>query len=182
MHALQKRLDPVALPFLAGLHFALLQTSYFLLLEAHLSSQSLSYFVTLFFWLLGLLVGLNLGADRWFSGLLGAGVLGYYVTFALARALPFHGALYPVAAASSVISGLLPGFFFRFAARRWAEVRGPLFHENNGFLLGLVLALRGAIHFGGHLLAFGPLLGAALVLAAKAAEGRGEERHARSAG
>jgi hypothetical protein len=154
------------LSFIAGLHFALLQTSYFLLLEAHLSSQSLSYFVTLFFWLTGLLLGLFVGADRWFSPLLGVGILGYYVTFALTRWIPFHGALYAVAAIASVISGLLPGFFFRFAARRWVGVRSALFHENNGFLLGLFVCLRGAIHFGGLLVALGPLLcGAALGLA-----------------
>lgn len=178
MRALQQRLEPIALPFVAGLHFAILQTSYFLLLEAYLSSQSLSYFVTLFFWLLGLLLGLNLGADRWFVGLLGAGVLGYYATFALTRALPFHAALYPVAAVASVVSGLLPGFFFRFAARRWANVRGPLLYENNGFLLGLVFSLRGAIHFGGHLLAFGPVAGAALVLVAELLSARRDKQGA----
>jgi len=157
----------VLLPFTAGIHFALLQTGYFLLLEAHLSSQSLSYFVALFFWLTGLLLGLYLRDDRWFGPLLGAGVVGYYLTFALTRWIPFHPGLYPAAALSAVISGLLPGFFFRFAARRWAaNVARPLFHENNGFVLGLFLALRGAIHFGGRLVALGPLASGLLVVVA----------------
>ena len=157
----------VLLPFTAGIHFALLQTGYFLLLEAHLSSQSLSYFVALFFWLTGLLLGLRLGDDRWFGPLLGAGILGYYLTFALTRWIPFHPALYPTAALSSVLSGLLPGFFFRFAARRWpANVARPLFHENNGFILGLFLALRGVIYVGGRLVSLGPAASFLLVVVA----------------
>ena len=160
-----------ALSFVSGLHFALLQASWYLLLEAHLSSQSLSYFICLFFWLCGLLLGLNLRGDRWFVGLLGAGVASYYVAWSLARWAPFHSSLYPVAAIGSVVSGLLPGFFFRFIARRYRPIRRPLLHENNGFILGLLVALRGATHFGGSLLAFAPALGAALAGAALLAWG-----------
>ena len=170
------RIDPrtsgrAALSFVCGLHFALLQTSWFLLLEAHLSSQSLSYFVCLFFWLCGLLLGLNLRGDRWFNGLLGAGAASYYGAWALARWAPFHSVLYAVAGIGSIVSGLLPGFFFRFMGRRYKPIRRPLLHENNGFILGLVIALRGATHFGGSLLAFAPALGAALVLGALLAWG-----------
>lgn len=137
----------------AGLYLALIQTCHFLLLEAHLSARSLSYFVTLFFWFLGFLLGLQLRGGRWFGGLLGAGVAGYYATWLLARWIPFHTALYPAAALSSAVSAILAGHFFRVVGERCRPVRRALFHENNGFVLGLLVALKGVVHLGGWLLA-----------------------------
>jgi hypothetical protein len=147
----------------SGLHFAVLQASHFLLLEAHLSARSQSYFITLFFWLLGFLLGLQVRGDRWFGGLLAAGAAAYSATWALSRWMPFHTALYPAAALSAVVSALLAGHFFRFVAGRYRPLRRPLLHENNGFVLGLLIALKGAVHWGGWLLAGGPAITAALV-------------------
>jgi hypothetical protein len=152
-----------ALSFAAGLHFALLQSAYFLLLEAYLSSRALSYFVTLLFWLVGLVIGLRLPARVPFGALLAAGAAAYYAVFLLAKALPFHPGLHAAAAAGSIVSGLSPGFFFMFIVRRYTPARSPLFHENNGFLVGLLVALRGAIHFEGRMLAYGPAITGTLV-------------------
>ncbi len=151
--------------FGCGLHFALLQFSYFFLTEAFLTSQYLSFFVTLFFWLCGFLVGLNLRGGRWFLRLLLGGAAAYYLSWLLTRLIPFHGWLYPSVAICSVASGLLPGWFFPFLAGRFQPVRRLLFHENNGFLLGILMALKAAIHCGSWFLALAPLLGACLVLA-----------------
>ena len=155
--------------FACGLDFAVLQFSYFFLMEAYLSSQYLSYFVTLFFWLCGFLAGLRTAGDRWFSRLLILGVLAYYAAWSLTRWIPFHPLLYPSAALCSILSGLLPGYFFPFMARRFAAVRSLLFHENNGFILGILVSLRALIHCGSWFLAYAPLLGAAIVLAIRAA-------------
>ena len=164
MHTLSKTSIQGAVSFACGLYFALLQMSYFLLLEAHLSSQSLSYFIALFFWLCGLLLGLNIRAGRrFFSVLLGVGVASYYVAWSLARWAPFHALLYPATAICAAISGTLPGFFFGFIGERYKPIRRPLLHENNGFIVGIFISLKGAIHFGDILLALGPALGAALV-------------------
>jgi hypothetical protein len=157
------RLRLGALSFAAGLHFATVQTAYFLLLEARLSSRASSYFLALLFWLLGLLFGLLLGAGRGFGGALAAGLVGYYAAHRLAILAPFHPALYAAVALGSIVSGASSGLFFRFIARRYQPFRSPLFHENNGFVLGLAVALRGATHFGGALLAYGPAITAALV-------------------
>lgn len=160
------RLRLAALSIAAGLHFALLQSAYFLLLEAHFSSRALSYFVTLLFWLLGLLLGLRLSGRRGFGVLCAAGLIAYYAVFLLLRQIPFHAAIYPAAALGSIVSGASPGLFFRFIAQRYHPLRSPLFHENNGFILGLLVALRGAIHFEGWLLAFGPAATATVVFLA----------------
>ena len=147
-----------------GLHFAVLQFSYFFLMEAYLSSQSLSYFVALFFWLCGFLAGLSIAGERWFRRVLIAGVITYYVAWSLTSAIPFSRGLYPAAALCSTVSGLAPGCFFPFMARRFATVKGLLFHENNGFILGILISLKASIHCGSWFLTWGPLLGGTLVL------------------
>ena len=152
-----------AVSFLCGLHFAVLQFSYFFLMEAYLSSQYLSYFISLFFWLCGFLVGLFFPRRGWLPKLLLLGTGAYYGAWALARIAPFHPMLYPSAAICSVVSGMGPGYFFPFMARRLRPIRSPLFHENNGFILGILVSLRGSIYFGSSLIAYGPLLGALLV-------------------
>jgi hypothetical protein len=153
----------LALSFLSGAHFAILQTSYFLVLEAFVSSQALSYFIAVFFWLVGLLVGLRLPRERWFRGLLLAGTASYYATWYLARVMPFATSMYAIAGACSIVSGVLPGYFFRFVGARVRPVSRALFHENNGFLAGLLFALLGATRFGAGLVAWGPAIGCAVV-------------------
>jgi hypothetical protein len=162
----------LALSFLAGAHLALVQTSYYLVLEAFVSSQALSYFIAIFFWLIGLLIGLWLRRERLFVPLLLAGGASYYVTWYLARVMPFATSMYVIAGACSIVSGLLPGYFFRFVGPRVRPVSRALFHENNGFILGLLFALVGATRFGTALVAIAPaattlLVGACYLIASR---------------
>ncbi|APR82527.1 Hypothetical protein A7982_07876 [Minicystis rosea] len=157
-----------------------MQTAYFLLLEAHLSSRASSYFIALLFWLVGLLFGLRLGHGRRFGGVLAAGLAGYHAAHRLATSAPFHPALYVVVALGSILSGAASGLFFRVVARRYRPIRSLLFHENNGFVLGLAVALRGATHFGGALLAYGPVLTAGVLATLVLAFARAERQSSSS--
>jgi len=144
--------------FVLGVHLAIEQTSYYLVLEAFVSSQALSYFVAIFFWLVGLLAGLFVRRERLFLPLLLAGVGSYYLTWYLARVMPFATSMFVVAGVCSIVSGLLPGYFFRFIGPRVTPVSRALLHENNGFIVGLFVALTSATRFGWALTAIGPLL------------------------
>lgn len=191
MSAAARDLRLAALSMASGLHFAVLQASHFLLLEAHLSARSQTYLLTMLCWLAGFWIGLGVAGQRSgaalgqaelrprtpahpraFPGLLAAGAASYYATWALSRWLPFHGALYVAAALSSAVGALLAGHFFRAVAEGWRPLRRPLLHENNGFLAGLLLALLGAVRAGGWLLAWGPAAGAVLVALAYSAARR----------
>jgi len=77
--------------------------------------------------------------------------------------MPLANAMYVVTGACSIVSGLLPGYFFRFIGPRVRPVSRALFHENNGFVVGLFVALVGATRFGAALVAAGPLVTASLV-------------------
>lgn len=152
------------LAFVTGFWLALLQFSHFFLLEVRLTSRATTFFVALFFWLLGLLAGLQTGGRRAFPILVVAGAAGYYASLGLFSLWPFRLAVLPAAGCGIAAGGAAAGAFFPFAARRFTRVKWLLFHENNGFVLGILAALLGAVFEGRWLLMWAPGLGAAAVL------------------
>jgi hypothetical protein len=160
------------LAFSIGLWLALMQYSYWFLLEVHLSSRSTSFFVALFFWLLGFLVGLNLRAPRAFVTLVGAAPLAYYAALALLEAFPYRLALVPVVGAAISTAGMLAGAYFPHAGARFEKVKLLFFHENNGFIVGILASLIGSVFWGRLLLVLAPALGLLPVLGLLALERR----------
>ncbi|MCF6284435.1 MAG: hypothetical protein L3K26_04525, partial [Candidatus Hydrogenedentes bacterium] len=155
----------VLFSFLVGFVLAILQFSYFFLLEVHLTSRSISFFVAMFFWLVGFLVGLNLRGERLFIRILVGGVVAYYVAMGLATLFPFNKYVLPALGLCIAVSGLVPGYFFPYARNRFRWIGTLFFHENNGFLLGIILSLFCAVFAGKWLLTWAPALGLLLVLA-----------------
>ncbi len=154
----------VALAFLVGFVLALLQFSYFFLLEVHLTSRAISFFVAMFFWLAGFLIGLNLRRENLFATLLTLGVVAYYTAMALTSLFPFNQYVLPALGLCIALSGLAPGYFFPYARSRFRWVGHLFFHENNGFILGIVLSLICAMFSGKWLLTCAPAAGLVMVL------------------
>ena len=154
-----------AFAFVTGLWLALLQFSHFFLLEVWLTSRATTYVLALFFWLVGFLAGLQLTRLKLFPLLVAAGAAGYYAALGLFALWPFRFAVLPAAGLCIALGGATAGAFFPFAARRFPGVKWLLFHENNGFVIGIVGALLGAVFQGRWLLTWAPGLGAIAVLA-----------------
>lgn len=157
------RAGDVALAFATGVWLALLQFAYFFLLEVRLSSRAESFFAALFCWLVGFLVGLNVRSRRAFPVLILAAPVGYYAAYAVMVARPYDWSVLPVVAACIALGGALAGAFFPHASERFARVKPLLLHENNGYLVGLVLALLGSVFAGRALLGAAPAAGAIVV-------------------
>ncbi|MBI3887274.1 MAG: hypothetical protein HY302_16335 [Opitutae bacterium] len=151
------------LAFTTGLWLALLQCAYFFLLEAYLTSRATSFFIALFFWLGGFLAGLNLAAPRAFPALVVAAPLAYYAALGGLAVFPYHLWLLAPVGACIAVAGALAGAFFPFAASRFPGLKILLLHENNGFVLGLLLSLLGLVFHGRLLLTLPPVLGALAV-------------------
>lgn len=149
--------------FAVGVWLALLQFSYYFMVEVYLSSRSTSFFISLFFWLVGFLIGLNLPC-RTFVPLVVATPLAYCGALALLHQSPYRLLLLAAVAPSIAIGGMTAGAFFPHARQRFARVRPLLFHENNGFITGILLALLGATLHGRLLLTFVAPAGALPVL------------------
>lgn len=153
--------------WLGGAFFATLQFSYFLLLEWRLSSTWITYAAVTLSWMGGALLGLRLSAknsilDR---SLLIAGVAGYYALWGLLNLTPFWTSMLPAYAALILVSGAYAGRFFRTTFTSMKDPRALLLHENNGFILGMLLSFIGFFRYGDLMLRWGPLMLALPLLA-----------------
>ena len=147
------------LVFATGTWLALLQFSYFFLLEVHYSSRAHIYFAALFCWMTGFLLGLNLPSGKRYEQLLVVASLSYYGALAALRFYAFSPIVLPIVAICIMTGGTLAGAFFPRQQSRFAECRWLFLHENNGFVIGLLLALVGAIFHGRLLLNAAPICG-----------------------
>lgn len=167
-----------ALTLVMGAHLAVVQLSYTFLLEAYLTSRTVSFFTTLGCWLVGVLIGLWPRRQTLFLPLLCVGGGSYYLAWLIIRGVPFQFRLLPCALACVTASGLLAGYFFPWSAGRFTRVKLLFLHENNGFLVGTVLSLVGLVYAGERYLALAPGLTTLLVAAAHLASRRGPEASA----
>lgn len=148
-----------AAAFFLGVAMALIQLSFFFMLEVHVTSRADSYFVALFFWLIGFLWGLNQPGARVFRVLLLLAPLAYYTALGAVGIWPYRLALLPIVGACIAVGGAMAGSFFPWAERRFPQARLLFFHENNGFLAGIGLTLLASVLFGQALLRYAPLVG-----------------------
>ncbi len=182
------------LAFTLGIYFSLLQFSYFFLMEAYVSSRSISFFFVLFFWLMGFLGGLNIKhsklstanrspsilSHRLLPILVGISIASYYVTLVVVKQNPYSYSNFFIVGIAAILSGLAPGYYFIWAKKRFSKVKHLFFHENNGFILGIVFSLAGALFAGAWLLNWAALLSLVpVVLMAKLVvsfDGKGQEK------
>ena len=148
----------------AGLYFAVLQFCYFFLLEAFLSSQSYAFFIALFFWLVGFLAGLNLKNKKIYRILVVVSLAPYYLSYFLIQTYPFNSWLLPILGLCIALSGILPGYYFPLMLEKFSKVKTLLLHENNGFILGVLLSLVAADFAGMIYLLMAPFIGFLLLL------------------
>lgn len=134
-------LKPVLLSSTAGLFFATCQVGYFIQLEFYLSATVVSFYATLGMWLLGGLVGLLIRNDSATLALMATGLSAYYAFGWALRQHPYDLRFLPLYLSLIFASALYSGYFFRHARPQFARAQSLFFHENNGFLLGYVVAI-----------------------------------------
>lgn len=147
-----------------GVYLAFMQFAYFFLLEAYYSSRAATYFIALFFWLGGFLVGLAKDKAFSFQRMLVVSCVVYYAVLWLNTHFPFKTSSLLAVAGAVFISGICPGLFFAKQFASQEETRRVLFHENNGFVLGVVLCLYAILFHGFYFLYFAPIVGLLLTL------------------
>ncbi|MBI4249875.1 MAG: hypothetical protein HY611_10265 [Elusimicrobia bacterium] len=152
--------------FAGGFLFAVVQFSYYLLLEWHLSSAWTSYAAVAAAWLSGTVIGLASRRTAAPGILAAVNLAAYYCLWGTAVLFPFDDRFLPLYMAAIAMSGASAGFFFRWCFLRMADARGVLFHENNGFVLGWVLNFLGYSLYGYSYLLAAPAAAALLFLAA----------------
>jgi len=149
--------------FMTGLHFALLQLCYLLLLMFNVSSTYLTYALITTAWMAGAIAGLAFRSLDVRLVLL-AGVLAYYGALAAVHYDPLAYATLAAAAVGVFLSGLWAGRFFVVMLPRMKRVDSLFFHENNGFVFGIAAAFVAFTLIGRPFLLYAPLVSGACLL------------------
>lgn len=149
--------------FLTGLHFALLQFSYVLLLQINISSTYLTYAIVVMSWMAGTMIGLWWERLEASGGVI-IGLLSYYSVYALLINDPFSTLALPVSAVGVGVTGVWAGRFFVVMLPLFKRADILFFHENNGFLLGIVSVFLGFTLLGRPFMLWTPLISAAALL------------------
>ncbi|MBI5667039.1 MAG: hypothetical protein HZC41_03455 [Chloroflexi bacterium] len=153
-------------PVLVGLLLGLLQTGLFFQLTFTLSSSIGTFLLVTVCWLAGSALGVALLA-RWPLPtwvFLVVALLAYGIVGAALLAQPFNTALWPVYAGLIVLTGLYAGVFFARMSRLY-RARDLFLRENNGFILGIVVATLLFLLVGRPALWWLPPLAAGVLLA-----------------
>ena len=149
--------------FITGLHLALLQFSYLLLLEINISSTYVTYMIIVVSWMVGAVIGLrwkNLNAD---IGLF-LGVASYYGLYMLVSYDPLSRSTLVLAALGVILTGLWAGRFFVVMLPLMKRADSLFLHENNGFLIGVIALFLGFSFLGRKFLLWAPLITAATLV------------------
>lgn len=153
-----------AFGFFTGLHLAILQFSYFFVLLINVTSTYITYMTIVISWMAGTLIGL------WWRRLnagiaLLLGVASYYAAYLLVVTDPLSPSTLPIAALGVTVTGLWAGRFFVVMLPLFGRADRLFFHENNGFMLGVVGVFLGFTLLGQGFLLWTPLLSVTVLLA-----------------
>lgn len=141
---------------MTGLHLAVLQFCYFFLLLINVTSTYITYMTVVIAWMVGTVIGLWLPIGVWAS--LAVGVVAYYAVWLLVLADPLSGTVLPVAALGVAVTGLWAGRFFVVLQPHFGRADRLFFHENNGFMVGIVGVFVGFTLLGRAFLLWAPLV------------------------
>jgi hypothetical protein len=160
-------------PLLVGVWLGLLQTGLFFQLSFALSASFSTYLLVVLGWLAGSALGVRGLAQRAIplAVFLLAALSAYGLISLAVNLFPFDRRWQPAYMGLILLIGVYPGVFF---ARMGASYPPStlFFHENNGFILGMLLGTLGFMLWGRIILWAWPMILALLLLRTPAVAGR----------
>ncbi len=148
---------------LTGLHLAVMQFCFFFILLVNVTSTYVTYISVVIAWMIGTIIGLLLPRLRAGVALL-AGGLSYYAVYLLVVSDPLAPTTLPIATFGVAVTGLWAGRFFVVMLPLFSGADRLFFHENNGFLLGIIAVFVGFTMLGMPFLLWTPGLSVVLLI------------------
>lgn len=127
--------------FFLGLFFGLAQSSLFFMVQMYITASFLGYFAVLSAWLVGLMVSMRI---RFTASLLWVWLPGWLLQLSLytwAQKETDSPFLLPLVMGLAALQSFCLGSYLKQISQSGLAAAQLLFHENNGFVLGLILGL-----------------------------------------
>ena len=147
-----------ALPLVtAGFYFGILQTAIYFSIEVFVTATFTGYFLLILAWMSGVVAAMktDLLEDFLQSSILSLFI--FYLMLCLVIFLPFNAASYPLLGILIFASAFPVGKFFKLYGKSVSS-DALFFHENNGFVLGMIVSLLLFVKYGVLFIYFAPLL------------------------
>jgi hypothetical protein len=149
----------VALPLLvSGVFFGILQSSLYFMIQVYVTATYMGYFAMVMGWMAGNVFILTRKSSISYGVSLGIAIATYYLLFFTVKAGGSYPAVqYIIVPISIFIISFPSGAFFRQLA---GKIPGDIifFHENNGFVFGMVLGLILFVKVGIYTVLFSPAI------------------------
>ncbi len=146
------------LAFITGLQFSVLQFCFLAILQINVSSAYLTYMTVAFAWMVGSVIGMWVKRLTSWMGVV-LGTLAFYFVHILLTFFPFSYLALIVSAVGISVAAIWAGRFFVVMRSRFESPDKMFFHENNGFLLGIILFFVGFTTLGSSFIIFAPGVG-----------------------
>ena len=156
-------INPAVFEFLTGFYFAILQFCFLMILAVYISSAYLTYAIITFSWMCGSVAGLWL-KNLNIRGGLALGAAGYYGVYALAAQWPFSRLTLLAGSVGALLAGLWAGRFFVVMLPGFKTADRLFFHENTGFMVGIIAFFVGFTLLGRNFALWTPAILASFLL------------------
>ncbi len=143
--------------FLNGFIFAFMQFGFLLMLQINVTSTYVTYALVTICWMAGALAGLWIKSLNPFW-LMAIQPVAFYLAYLLATYAPFASFTFPLAASLVAAAGLWAGRFFPEMLKAGKRTDSLFFHENNGFIVGVLCFFVGFTMLGRPFLLAVPMI------------------------
>ncbi len=158
----QKTIIRPLILFFAGLHFGIVQSAIYFEVLVNVTATFMGYFLIILTWMLGVVYYLKFYKKKNFLFTLSLSIISYYIILILTNVLNTSIYLFIPMLPFIFLSASVVGEFFKEYSHS-VSGRELFFHENNGFVFGMILSIVFFTAFGINFLWFVPIISYLLV-------------------
>lgn len=153
-----------ALPLVVlGFYFGILQTAFYFSIEVFVTATFTGYFFLILAWMCGVIFAMKTTLLENFYLSFTTSIVLFYIFLLFVIYTPFSGSMYPLLGLLIFVSAFPAGKFFKQFGKSVSS-DSLFFHENNGFVLGMVMAILLFVKFGIQFIYFAPILAYSLTI------------------
>ncbi|MCF6268765.1 MAG: fused MFS/spermidine synthase [Melioribacteraceae bacterium] len=146
MNSQEKLIRPLVL-FFAGLHFGIIQSALYFEVLVNVTATFMGYFLIMLTWMLGVVYYLKFYKKKNFLFFLSLSIISYYALLIFTNVFNTSIYLFILMLPFIFLSASVVGEFFKEYSHR-VSGRALFFHENNGFVFGMILSIVFFTSFG----------------------------------